>query len=144
MSVKWGTYIQRSGTIKSVHTINLRSADKWSTPPPAGKKVISIIRQPARGPPYTIRFVMLGATEEETGDDLLRNWLLPRIEEQQRVVGTRMGLPHDSVDPRYQSCSTSSDGAGALLKAVRKWMATEYQKPGTKSRIHTHTHTFTS
>ena len=130
MSIKWGTYIQRAGTISSVHTINLRAADKWSTPPPAGKKVISIVRKPARGPPYTLRFVMMGATEEETGDDLLKEWLLPRIEEQQRAVAARMGLPEDSVDPRFQSCSTSSDGAGALLKAIRKWMATEYIKPG--------------
>lgn len=73
---------------------------------------------------------MMGATEEEAGDDLLQNWLLPRIAERQRAVATRLGLPEDSIDPRFQSCSTSHDGAGALLKATRKWMATEYPKPG--------------
>ena len=39
-----------------------------------------------------------------------------------------MWLPENVIDPRFQSASTSHDGAGAMLKAVRKWMwmATAY------------------
>ena len=93
MSIKWGTYIQQAGTISRSHTMNLRSADKWSTPPPKDKKVISIVRQPARGAPYRLRFVMMGATDEDTGGDLLKEWLLPRIKERQLAVGRRLMLP---------------------------------------------------
>ena len=125
MSIKYGTFMQSVGTIFSCHTINLRAADKWSAAPPPNK-IISIVRKPARGPPYTLRFQMMGATEEECGDDQLHNWLLPLIADRQRAVAKRMGLPGNVIDPRFQSASTSHDGAGAMLKAVRKWMATAY------------------
>ena len=101
-----------------------------TAPPP--NKIVSIVRKPATGPPYTLRFQMMGATEEECGEDQLHNWLLPLIEDRQRAVAKRMGLPENVIDPRFQSASASHDGAGAMLKAVRKWMATTYlNKHGT-------------
>ena len=57
-------------------------------------------------------------------------WLLEQIDEQQRKVMRRMGRPEGDIDPVLNSASTSTDGAGSLLKAIRKWMATKYNKPG--------------
>ena len=128
MRIKYGPYIQLAGTHQDCHTINLRDADKWSRPKDEG--VITLERRPAKGEPYHLRFVVQGTTQEEEGEDLLHNWLLPRIREQQRAVMRRLELPEDAIDPILNSASTSHDGAGSLLKAVRKWIATDFGKPG--------------
>lgn len=137
MSIKWGIYIQLAGTIYSCHHVNLRAADKWSTPPPPDTKVITEVRRPARGEPYTLKFVLPCATEDDVATDLLETWLLPLMKKQQLAIGKRMGLSQTTgnMDPLFQSTSTSTDGAGPLLKAIRKWMALQYPKAGINAML---------
>ena len=126
--ISYGPYIQLSGTHKDCHTFKLRSADKFSEHPAKETTVITLERRPLKGDPYYLRFVLPDTTQEQEGEDLAR-WLLEQVRGQQRRVMRRMGRPEDDIDPLYNSASTSIDGAGSLLKAIRKWMVTDYGKP---------------
>ena len=86
MLIKYGTYIQRAGTVSACHTINLRKADKFAKLFGDDVKVITLQRTPAKGEVYHLRFTLPKTTEEQAGNDLLKNWLLPRIRERQRAV----------------------------------------------------------
>ena len=127
MNIKYGTLMQVTGATCDCHTINLRAADKFSRLPSKTTKVITLKRVPPHGKPYHLRFVLMGTSQEDAGEDLLHNWLLPRIKELQRDVMERLGRSREPIDPVCASATTSTDGAGSLLKAITKWMATVYK-----------------
>ena len=134
--IKYGTYIQLVGTHSDCHSVKLRKADKFTRPPEKETKVITLVRRPAHGDPYALRFVLPETNDADDYDNLLREWLLPRIRERQRAVARRKGFHEDHVDPLHNSASTSHDGAGGFLKAVRKWMATTYKDDEGKWSMH--------